>query len=169
MAAKISNLFKKINLQSDPSYEDFCDVLHDNCLSASRSLIAPGKKKRFGNCCCLQMIESVPVDATENHDFLSQLLAPWGWDVSSFDFVHSRLFLHMQAEENIKIDIIWIVDESCEPEQPYEYTGVATFFEDNGQGAFDEGPNFAPKNSAYWDEFLCDMGIGSDPYPDPDE
>ena len=159
MDTKLSVLAKKLNLQSDASYEAFCDVLHDNCLNASHSLIAPGKKKRFGNSCCLQMIENIPVDATENHDFLSKLVEPWGWNMSSLDFVHTRLFLNMQAEENIKIDIIWTVEKLSNPEQPFEYSAIATFFEDNGQGAFDEGPNFDPQNNAYWDEFLCDMGI----------
>ena len=43
------------------------------------------------------------------------------------------------------------------------------FFEDNGEGAFDDGPNFDPSDNANWEEFLYDMGIGRDPFGDDDE
>jgi hypothetical protein len=165
----MSDLKKKINLQIDEYYENFCDVLHDNIIGENHLLISPGEKKDFGIYCRLQMLEIVPIDALENHDFLSKLVKPWGWDVSSLDFVHTRLFLHMQAEENIKIDIIWSVEELSDPEQPFEYVAVATFFEDNEGGGFGDGPNFDPAQNDHWDEFLYCMGIGPDPYPDLDE
>ena len=46
---------------------------------------------------------------------------------------------------------------------------MALFFEDNGEGVFDEGPNYDPTQNGHWEEFLYDMGIGPDPFPDLDD
>ena len=72
----------------------------------------------------------------------------------------------MQAEENMKIDIIWTIEEAPDPDEHQAFTPIAVFFEDGGQRAYDEGPNFDPMQSGYWDEFLYDMGIGPDPFSD---
>jgi hypothetical protein len=47
MNASMSDLKKKINLQIDEYYENFCDVLHDNIIGENHLLISPGEKKKM--------------------------------------------------------------------------------------------------------------------------
>ena len=169
MAMAIAELSKKLNLSIDDHFEPFCDVITDNVMDDTDSLIANGEKSDFGNFCQIEMIDSKPLATAENQKFLSELLKPRGWNSSEFNFIHSKLFLHMQAEQNIKIDIIWAVDSTSDPDGSPEYNAVAIFFEDNGEGIFDDGPNFDPTDNSHWDEFKCDMGIGPDPYSYLDE
>ena len=72
----------------------------------------------------------------------------------------------MQAEENMKINIIWTVEKTPTSDVYQDYSPIAVFFEGDGQGAFDEGLNFDPMQSGYYDEFLYDMGIGPEPLSD---
>lgn len=169
MTAALADLSKKLNLRIDEHFEAFCDVITDNVMDASYSLITAGEKNDFGNFCQIEMIDSAPLDIVENQRFLSELVKPWGWNSTELNFVYSKLFLHMQSEQNIKIDIVWAVERTSDPDQPFDYTAVAIFFEDNGEGAFDDGPNFNPSHNAHWDEFKCDMGIGPDPHSYLDE
>jgi hypothetical protein len=169
MTVDLADLSKKLNLDIDEQFEPFCDVITDNVMVETYSLIADGEKKDFGNFCQIEMIDSKPLDIAENQTFLSEFLKRQGWNITDFNFVHSKLFLHMQAEQNIKIDIVWAVEIKSDLDEPPDYMAVAIFFEDNGEGAFDDGPNFNPSHNAHWDEFQCDMGIGPDPYSYLDE
>ena len=166
MTSSVSSLVKKLNLYSDDSYEAFRDVLTDNAVNDSYLPLEIGEVKWFGNNCRLEGVSNETINVVKDQDFLSEVISPWGWELSSLKLIHSRLLLHVQAEENIKIDIIWTVDKPSVKDQHQDYSPIAVFFEDNEVNLFDQGPNFDPMNSGYWDEFLYDMGIGPDPFTD---
>lgn len=163
MTERLEEIAGRLNLFSDDFYEHFRDVLTGNALDDAYALQKPGAVTKFGNECSLEMLESVAINIENNHKFVSEIVEPWGWDTSDLQLIHSRLHLHMQAEINIKIDIIWAVDALDEPDQPFEYSAIAVFFEDNAKGDIDD-PNFDPTHNANWAEFLYDMGVGPDPY-----
>ena len=167
MAADLSGLSKKLNLYSDESYEDFRDVLTDNAVNDQYTPLEAGEVKWFGNGCRLEGVSNTPVDVNRDQEFLSDVIGPSGGKLESLNLSHSKLLLHMQAEENIKIDIIWELTEPYTPGDPKDYTAIAVYFEDTD--TFDEQPNFDPMDSGHWDEFLYDMGIGPDPYAEDDE
>ena len=167
MLADLSGLSKKLNLYSDESYEDFRDVLTDNAVNDQYTPLEAGEVKWFGNDCRLESVSNTPVDVSQDHDFLSDVMGPGGEELDSLSLSHSKLLLHMQAEENIKIDIIWELTEPHTPGDPKDYTPIAVYYE--GTDSFNDEPSFDPMDSGYWDEFLHDMGIGSDPYADDDE
>ena len=167
MAAHLSDLSKKLNLCSDESYEDFRDVLEDNAISEKHTPLETGEVKCFGDGCRLEGVSNTPVDVSRDQELLSDVIGPLGGGLESLSLSHSKLLLHMQAEENIKIDIIYELTEPYTPGDPKDYTAIAVYFEDSD--TFDSEPNFDPMNSGHWDEFLYDMGIGPDPYADDDE
>ena len=157
---------KKLNLYSDESYEHFRDVLTDNAINDLGLPLEGDEVKWFGNDCRLEGISNARIDAFQNQGFLSEVISLWGWELSSLTLIHSRFLLHMQAEENMKINIIWTVEKTPTSDVYQDYSPIAVFFEGDGQGAFDEGLNFDPMQSGYWDGFLYDMGIGPDPLSD---
>jgi len=160
MKRVLADLENRPNLYTDDDYEDFRDVLTDNCHPELR----PGVIQSFGNGCRLEIVSHEPITARASKYIVADVIEDWGWELDSVTLVHSLMLLHMQAEENIKIDIIWKVDETGDEEEPREYFPIGVFFEDNGEGAFDDGPNFDPSDNANWEEFLYDMGIGEDPF-----
>ena len=167
MAADLSGLSKKLNLYSDESYEDFRDVLTDNAVDDQYTPLEAGEVNWFGNGCRLEGVSNTPVDMNRDQEFLSDVIGPSGGKLESLSLSHSKLLLHMQAEENIKIDIIWELTEPHTPGDPKDYTPIAVYYE--GTDSFNDEPSFDPMDSGYWDEFLHDMGIGPDPYADDDE
>ena len=127
-----NNLF----LDPDEDIETFRDIITDNVFIKGK-LLKRGEKKTFGNMCILEGINN----ANEGDDK-----------------VRSNFLLHTQAEDNIKIQILW--DYSPVEDQPSEYdyeTYSEFFFEDAGKGPFDEGPNIDPRNNSNWEEILTDM------------
>lgn len=169
MTATLSDLLEKINLSMDDSLEQFCDVITDNFLDESQALLAPGETRLFGNDCEIEMLSTEPICVDENHTFLSGLIKPWRWDINSLNFAHSRAHFHTQAESNNKIDVIWTVEEPSDPEQATEYYPIAVYFEENEEEVFGEGPNYDPRETGYWQDFLYDMGIERDPFLDLEE
>ena len=166
MVADLSGLSKKLNLYSDESYEDFRDVLTDNAVNDQYTPLEAGEVKWFGNDCRLESVSNTPIDVSQDQEFLSNVIRDWGWELETLNLSHSKLLLHMQAEENIKIDIIWTVDEPQTPGDPKDYTPIAVYYE--GTDTFNDEPSFDPMDAGYWDEFLYDMGIGPNPYADDD-
>jgi len=158
MKRVLADLESRPNLYTDDYYEDFRDVLTDNC----HPELLPGVTQAFGNGCRLEVVYHEPITARASKNIVADVIEGWGWDPDTVTLVHSMLLLHMQAEENIKIDIIWKVDEAGDQDEPTDYTPIGVFFEDNGEGAFDDGPNFDPSDNANWEEFLYDMGIVED-------
>ena len=126
------NLF----LEPDEDIETFRDIITDNVFIKGK-LLKRGEKKTFGNMCILEGVNN-----SKEGD----------------DKVRSNFLLHTQAEDNIKIQILW--DYSPVGDQPSEYdyeTYSEFFFEDTGKGPFDEGPNLDPRNNSNWEEILTDM------------
>jgi hypothetical protein len=164
MSNRINEIQGRLNLYRDDFYEDFRDVLTDHATDEMYALQKPGTTCNFGNDCSLEMLTNEAIDIEHHHEFVSGIIEPWGWDPSEVQLIHSHLHLNMQAQVEIKIDIIWSVEALDDPDQPFEYSSLAVFFEDNGQGAFDDGPNFDPMNNSNWAEFIHDMGIGLDPF-----
>ena len=126
------NLF----LEPDEDIETFRDIITDNVFIKGE-LLKKGEKKSFGNMCILEGVNN-----SKEGD----------------DKVRSNFLLHTQAEDNIKIQVLW--DYSPVGDQPSEYdyeTYSEFFFEDTGKGPFDEGPNLDPRNNSNWEEILTDM------------
>ena len=126
------NLF----LESDNDIETFRDIITDNVFIEGE-LLKEGEKKSFGNMCILEGVNNMK---------------------EGDDKVRSNFLLHTQAEDNIKIQVLW--DYSPVGDQPSEYdyeTYSEFFFEDTGKGPFDEGPNIDPRNNSNWEEILTDM------------
>jgi len=126
------NLF----LEPDEDIETFRDIITDNVFIKGE-LLKKGEKKSFGNMCILEGVNN-----SKEGD----------------DKVRSNFLLHTQAEDNIKIQILW--DYYPVGDQPSEYdyeTYSEFFFEDTGKGPFDEGPNIDPRNNSNWEEILTDM------------
>ena len=126
------NLF----LEPDEDIETFRDIITDNVFTKGE-LLKKGEKKSFGNMCVLEGVNN----SKEGNDK-----------------VRSNFLLHTQAEDNIKIQILW--DYYPVGDQPSEYdyeTYSEFFFEDTGKGPFDEGPNIDPRNNSNWEEILTDM------------
>ena len=126
------NLF----LEPDEDIETFRDIITDNVF-INGELLKNGEKKSFGNMCILEGVNN-----SKEGD----------------DKVRSNFLLHTQAEDSIKIQILW--DYSPVEDQPSEYdyeTYSEFFFEDTGKGPFDEGPNIDPRNNSNWEEILTDM------------
>ena len=128
MNRTLGDLENRLNLYQNDYYEDFRDVLTDNVMSDSSSFIQPGETQHFGNGCRLEIISHSPVDTKKIKNVVSDVIEEWGWELDSLTLIHSIMFLHMQAEKNVKIDIIWKVDETDDEDQPREYYPVGVFF-----------------------------------------
>ncbi|OJI95021.1 hypothetical protein LY10_01182 [Planktotalea frisia] len=160
-------LLKRPNLYDDDDYEDFRDEITDT-LSPGFPLTKQ-LELEFGARCRIQVISEYNITAEEDLNILASLVDPWALDIAEHNLFHTKLLLHMQAEANIKIDVIWAVNKDCIADDPHDRIPVAMFFEDTGQGAFDDGPNFEPSDNSNWSEFLYDMGLGPNPFGDGDE
>ena len=126
------NLF----LDPDEDIETFRDIVTDNVFIKGE-LLKKGEKKSFGNMCILEGVNNSKEGDNK---------------------VRSNFLLHTQAEDNIKIQILW--EYSPVGDQPSEYdyeTYSEFFFEDTGKGPFDEGPNLDPRSNSNWEEILTDM------------
>jgi len=124
--------------------EEFRDVISDNTGTDS-GLIPEGETRSFGNGCRLEAVE---------HKMLEPLK------------MQSDFLLHTQAEENVKIRIIWEIDDEEYMHVSGNYSPVEMYFEDNEIGFFDDGPNSDPRDNSHWEEWLVDFGINEDPYDD---
>ena len=131
-------VMENLNLMTiyEGDIEEFVDVISDN-VRINGELLSAGSKIEFGNSCSLVGVSHQQID-----------------DVKLL----SKFLLHMQAENNIKIKILWDTED--------EDSILEFYFEDNGEGPFDEGPNVDPTFNSHWDEFLVDLGIKTDPYED---
>lgn len=136
---------KNLFLDPDDDLEIFRDLITDNAFSDPKAdempwsgeLLGPGMKKYFGNFCCLEGVSH----AAEGDDK-----------------VRSKFFLHTQAEDNLKIEILWNYKPSSSEPSIYDYESYSEFFfEDNGKGPFDDGPNYDPREHANWDEIFEDL------------
>ena len=135
------NTFNLMHVDS-MEMEEFRDTIADNAVSDSGPLTA-STSKQFGNYCSIEAIE---------HKMLEPLK------------MQSDYLLHTQAELNIKIQIIWEIEDEEYMHLSNCYSPIEMYFEDNGDGPFDDGPNSDPRDNSNWEEWLVDFGINEDPY-----
>ena len=129
---------KNLFLDPDDDLEIFRDTISDHCFFGAKPL-PPGMKNYFGNLCCLEGISHEPEGNNK---------------------IRSKFYLHTQAEDNLKIEILWDYQPDILEPSSYDYASYTEFFfEDNGKGPFDEGPNFDPRENSNWDEIFEDMQI----------
>jgi hypothetical protein len=146
----MGNALNELNLK-DPQFdswdlEQFIDVIEDHALNdpgdTCSGLLSAGEIKRFGNGCSLEVVShEVPEPQT----------------------IRAKYLLHTQAEIDLKVTIVWGVWKDGEES---EYSALSFYFEDHGDGAFDDGPNTDPSDNSHWEEWLIDFGINDDPHSD---
>ena len=136
------NTFNLMQVDS-AEIEKFRDVIADGAVTDSGPLPA-GEAEWIGNC----RIEAV------EHKMLDPLK------------MQSDYLFHSQAIENIKIQIIWKIEKKELVHRSNCYFPIEMFFEDDGDGPFDDGPNWDPRDNSYWEEWLIDLEINEDPYED---
>lgn len=177
----LSELEKRIDIQQidDDDVESFRDVIADAVMENSSKLVPAGETISFrgnaaseypANECSIEIIshENISKDV-ELSETMQDLLKAYMINTENINLLHSKFLLNMQAEHNIKINIIWNVEKTDDEDFPNEFQIISCYFEDNGTGIDDEGPNFDPRDNPYWDEFLVDFGIIKDPYSDEEE
>ena len=76
--------------------------------------------------------------------------------------IQSKYYLHTQAEDHIKIDIVW---ETSRAQDVNEYNILGLYLECKGQQMDGTSPVYDPCESGYWDEWLVDFGIKEDSHP----
>tara|TARA_A100001015_G_C14928022_1_gene687285 strand:+ start:881 stop:1378 length:498 start_codon:yes stop_codon:yes gene_type:complete len=163
MHSMTPELKDKLNLYEleDMDDEEFRDVLTDNAL-LNYKLLPVGESNTFGNDCSLEAISHSEInDYDKDNKFLLSMLEKDRINPESANLVHSKYYLHTQAEDHIKIDIIWHTTLDVVNDIK-EYNILGVYFENKEE---DGSPNYRPSNSPYWEEWLVDFGINEDPYP----
>ena len=127
-----TNLF----LDPDDEIETFRDIITDNAFFEDE-LLKKGHKQYFGSLCCLEGVSNTK---------------------EGEDTVRSKFLLHTQAEDNLKIEILWNYAPVGDQPSEYDYESYSEFyFEDSGKGPFDDGPNEDPREHSNWEEIISDM------------
>ena len=159
----IPELGKKTNLCEidDMHYEEFCDLLTDNAILDDKLL--PEKETNWiGNVCNLEAISHNEIkDFDKNNKILLRYTEWSNISLDNLKLIHSKYYLNTQAEENIKIDIVW---ETRDKNHALDYKILGVYFENKDD--FEDTPNYLPSNSGYWEEWLVDLGIIEDNYTD---
>ena len=73
-----------------------------------------------------------------------------------------KYYLHTQAEDHIKIDIVW---ETSRTQDVSDYNILGVYLECKGKQMDGTSPVYDPYESGYWDEWLVDFGIKEDTHP----
>ncbi len=103
-------------------------------------LLPPSQKQDFGNHCSIEAL---------SHEVLSVD------EENNTEQIRSHLLLHMQAETDIKIEIVW---ERIKWDDDEDEFGFEEAYFESKEGPYEEdGPNYDPRNSPYWEEFLEDL------------
>ena len=76
--------------------------------------------------------------------------------------IHCKYYLHTQAEDHIKIDIVW---ETSRAQDVSDYNILGVYLECKGKQMDGTSPVYDPYESGYWDEWLVDFGIKEDTHP----
>tara|TARA_A200000159_G_C7069001_1_gene233543 strand:+ start:136 stop:543 length:408 start_codon:yes stop_codon:yes gene_type:complete len=131
----------KLNLWDieDEDIEFFLDTIHENTI-LDGELLPPSQKQDFGNHCSIEAL---------SHEVLSVD------EENNTEQIRSHLLLHMQAETDIKIEIVW---ERIKWDDDEDEFGFEEAYFESKEGPYEEdGPNYDPRNSPYWEEFLDDL------------
>ena len=155
---------KKLNLYEvdDVDYEEFRDVLTDNA-TLNGKLIPVGESNSFGNLCSLEAISHSEInDYDKDNKFLLTLLDMHDIKLEDAKLIHCKYYLHTQAEDHIKIDIVW---ETSRAQDVSDYNILGVYLECKGKQMDGNSAVYDPYESGYWDEWLVDFGIKEDTHP----
>ena len=158
------DLKKKQNLYEidDVDYEEFRDVLTDNA-TLNGKLIPVGEPNSFGNLCSLEAVSHSEInDYDKNNKFLLKMLDMHDIKLEDAKLMQSKYYLHTQAEDYIKIDIVW---ETSRAQDVSDYYIIGVYLECKGMQIDGASPVYDPCESGYWDEWLVDFGIKEAPHP----
>ena len=134
----------------DQDLEFFFDTIVENALSDDE-LLAINSIKEFGNDCSLEVLTH-EIIKTEN----IELNLPGGSsEKATREIINSRYYLHMQAEMNIKIDLVW--EKTTDANDVIELQVIEQYFQSDNGTLIDDQPLYDPRYSPYWEEFLDDF------------
>ena len=169
----------------DMEIEEFRDFLTD-MFYGDKKFMEKGYTKYFGHENELETVSHTTIPSnllgSKFLNYLREDPVEKNLSFSDVEFIHSKFYLHTQAQAYIKIDIISCCIlkpiSSIESSQLYP---VALYFEEGGNdkekispGVYEYGGHslweknekyniedltFNPKDSGYWEEWLRDFGI----------
>ena len=175
----------------DMEIEEFRDFLTD-MFYGDKKFMEKGYTKDFGHENQLETVSHTPIPSnlldSKFLNYLREDALEKNLTISDVEFIHSKFYLHTQAREFLKIDIISCRILKPNPTisslDPLDLSPVALYYEegdndevytsDSGEkGTFYEGHSlweknekydkqdltFDPRESGYWEEWLRDFGI----------
>ena len=119
MHSMTPELKDKLNLYEleDMDDEEFRDVLTDNATLKDK-LLPIGESNSFGNLCSLEAISHSEINNYDkDNKFLLTMFDMHDIKLENAKLIQSRYYLHTQAEDHIKIDIVWdlyFVTKTCQ-------------------------------------------------------
>jgi hypothetical protein len=168
----------KLNLYEidDMDVEEFRDVIYDNF--DMKALKNKGQSIYFGNECELEAVSHNVIPSNNLDSEFKDYLNDQEFEAKNVEFVHSKLYLHTQAYEYLKIDVISCIILSTDnvAYEIGENLPVALYYEEGDDDYYKEpdkdwekntkkynkeNSNFDPRQNEYWDEWLVDFGIKS--------
>ena len=171
----IESLKHKPNLYDidDMEIEEFRDLISD--LTSYKQFLKLGYVGHFGNGCALETVSHNPISLDDIDDEFFKHITSHEDRLSRNDIqlTHSKFYLHTQALEFQKIDLINCNQEKlddCLPEFPiclyyegdddYYYREKDLDWEINKKrvyGPDDTPPNYDPRQNGHWEEWLKDL------------
>ena len=172
----------------DMEIEEFRDFLTD-MFYGDKKFMEKGYTKDFGHENQLETVShtTIPSNLLDSKflNYLREDALEKNLTISDVEFIHSKFYLHTQAREFLKIDIISCRILKPNPTisslDPLDLTPVALYFEEGGNdkeqispGVYEYGGHslweknekydiedltFNPKDSGCWEEWLQDFGI----------
>ena len=143
-------------------YEEFRDVLTDNA-TLNDKLLPNGESNSFGNLCSLEAISHSEINNYDkDNKFLLTMFDMHDIKLENAKLIQSKYYLHTQAEDHIKIDIVW---ETSRAQDVSDYNILGVYLECKGKQMDGTSPVYDPYESGYWDEWLVDFGIKEDTHP----
>ena len=168
----------KLNLYEidDMDVEEFRDVIYDNF--DMKALKNKGQIIYFGNHCALEAVSHTVIPSNNLDGNFKDYLNDQEFEAKNVEFVLSKLYLHTQAYEYLKIDVISCIILSTDnvAYEIGENLPVALYYEEGDDDYYKEpdkdwekntkkynkeNSNFDPRQNEYWDEWLVDFGINS--------
>jgi len=172
----IKSLKHKPNLYDidDMEIEEFRDLISD--LTSYKQFLKLGYIGYFGNECAIETVSHNPISLYDIDDeFLKYISSHYENEISVNDIhlTHSKFYLHTQALEFQKIDLINCNQEKLddyvkiiplcmyyEGDDDYYYREKDLDWEINKKRVYspdDTPPNYDPRQNGYWEEWLKDL------------
>ena len=172
----IESLKHKPNLYDidDMEVEEFRDLISD--LTSYKQFLKLGYIGYFGNECAIETVSHNPISLDDIDDeFLKYISSHYENEISVNDIhlTHSKFYLHTQALEFQKIDLINCNQEKLddyvkiiplcmyyEGDDDYYYREKDLDWEINKKRVYspdDTPPNYDPRQNGYWEEWLKDL------------